>query len=270
MRKEGDMNQAISWAALGTGFTFLMTALGASVVFIFRKEMGKSIQRAFLGFAAGVMMAASVWSLLIPAIEETRQAGGIPWIPASGGFVFGGIFLYLLDFLMPHLHLGEKNPEGVRTSFHRTTLLVLAVTLHNIPEGMAVGLAFAMAAQHPEDTALYAAAFALAAGIGIQNFPEGAAISLPLRQEGMSRSRAFALGSLSGLVELIFGIGITLIAVQIAPYMPWFLAFAAGAMIYVVVEELIPEASQGEHSNLGTVGVMAGFLIMMILDVALG
>lgn len=264
------MNQAIVWAGAGTGFTFLMTALGASVVFIFKKEMGKSIQRGFLGFAAGVMMAASVWSLLIPAIDETEELGGIGWIPAAGGFILGGIFLYLLDFLMPHLHLGEKNPEGIRTSFHRTTLLVLAVTLHNIPEGMAVGLAFAMAAQHPEDTALYASAFALALGIGIQNFPEGAAISLPLRQEGLGRWKAFAFGSLSGLVELIFGIGITLIAAQITPYMPWFLAFAAGAMIYVVVEELIPEANQGEHSNLGTIGVMIGFLIMMILDVALG
>ncbi len=264
------MSQAIIWAASGTGFTFFMTALGASVVFIFKKEMGKSIQRAFLGFAAGVMMAASVWSLLIPAIEETKEVGGVVWVPAAGGFVLGGLFLYLLDFLMPHLHLGERNPEGIRTSLHRTTLLVLAVTLHNIPEGMAVGLAFAMAAQHPEDQALYAAAFALAIGIGIQNFPEGAAISLPLRQEGMDRGQAFMLGSLSGLVELIFGIGITLIAAQIAPYMPWFLAFAAGAMIYVVVEELIPEANQGEHSNLGTVGVMTGFLIMMILDVALG
>ncbi len=264
------MSQAISWAAAGTGFTFFMTALGASVVFIFKKDMGKNIQRAFLGFAAGVMMAASVWSLLIPAIDEAAEAGGIPWVPAAGGFVIGGLFLYLLDFLMPHLHLGEKQPEGMRTSFHRTTLLVLAVTLHNIPEGMAVGLAFAMAAQHPEDPALYAAAFALALGIGIQNFPEGVAISLPLRQEGMSRMRAFVFGSLSGLVELLFGVGITLIALQIAPYMPWFLAFAAGAMIYVVVEELIPEANQGEHSNLGTAGVMAGFLIMMILDVALG
>ena len=264
------MNQAFSWAAAGTGFTFLMTALGASVVFIFKKDMGKNVQRAFLGFAAGVMMAASVWSLLIPAIDEAGEAGGIAWIPAAGGFVIGGLFLYLLDFLMPHVHLGEKRPEGVRTSLHRTTLLVLAVTLHNIPEGMAVGLAFAMAAQHPEDPALYAVAFALALGIGIQNFPEGAAISLPLRQEGMSRMRAFVLGSLSGLVELVFGVGITLIALRIAPYMPWFLAFAAGAMIYVVVEELIPEANQGEHSNLGTAGVMAGFLIMMILDVALG
>lgn len=264
------MSQAISWAAMGTGFTFFMTMLGAGVVFIFKKSMGMNLQRAFLGFAAGVMMAASVWSLLIPAIDETESMGGVAWVPAAGGFVLGGIFLYLLDFLMPHLHLGENQPEGMHSSFQRTTLLVLAVTLHNIPEGMAVGLAFAMAAQHPDDTALYAAAFALALGIGIQNFPEGAAISLPLRQEGMSMRKAFVMGSLSGIVELIFGVGITLIAAQITPYMPWFLAFAAGAMIYVVVEELIPEANEGEHSNLGTIGVMAGFLIMMILDVALG
>ena len=264
------MNQAIGWAAMGTGFTFLMTMLGAAVVFIFSKNMGMNVQRAFLGFAAGVMMAASVWSLLIPAIDETENIGGIPWVPAAGGFVLGGIFLYLLDFLMPHLHLGAKKPEGMQSSFRRTTLLVLAVTLHNIPEGMAVGLAFAMAAQHPDDPALYAAAFALALGIGIQNFPEGAAISLPLRQEGMGRLKAFVIGSLSGAVELMFGVGITLIAVQITPYMPWFLSFAAGAMIYVVVEELIPEANEGEHSNLGTIGVMTGFLIMMILDVALG
>lgn len=264
------MNQAILWAGAGTGFTFLMTALGASVVFIFKKEMGKNIQKAFLGFAAGVMIAASVWSLLIPAIDQTLEEGGIGWIPAAGGFTFGGLFLMLLDLLMPHLHLGETQAEGMHTSFRRTTLLILAVTLHNIPEGMAVGLAFAMAAQHPQDNSLYAAAFALALGIGIQNFPEGAAISLPLRQEGMSRMKAFAFGSLSGIVELIFGVGITMIASFISPFMPWFLAFAAGAMIYVVAEELIPEANQGGHSNLGTIGVMAGFLIMMILDVALG
>lgn len=264
------MNQAIMWAAAGTGFTFLMTALGASVVFIFKKDMGKNVQRAFLGFAAGVMIAASVWSLLIPAIDQTIEDGGIGWIPAAGGFVFGGLFLMVLDFLMPHLHLGESHAEGMPSSFKRTTLLILAVTLHNIPEGMAVGLAFAMAAQHLEDSSLYAAAFALAIGIGIQNFPEGAAISLPLRHEGMNRFKAFVFGSLSGIVELIFGVGITLIAAFITPYMPWFLSFAAGAMLYVVVEELIPEANQGEHSNLGTIGVMVGFLIMMILDVALG
>ena len=195
--------------------------------------------------------------------------GNFAFVPAAGGFALGGIFLMLLDMLMPHLHLGESKAEGVPSSFRRTTLLILAVTLHNIPEGMAVGLAFALSAQHPEDASLYAAAFALAVGIGIQNFPEGAAISLPLRQEGMSKGKAFLYGSLSGLVELIFGVGITMIAEVITPYMPWFLGFAAGAMIYVVVEELIPEANQGEHSNLGTVGVMVGFLIMMVLDVAL-
>lgn len=231
--------------------------------------MGKNLQRAFLGFAAGVMIAASVWSLLIPSIDQAADMGNFAFVPAAGGFALGGIFLMLLDMLMPHLHLGESKAEGVPSSFRRTTLLILAVTLHNIPEGMAVGLAFALAAQHPEDASLYAAAFALAVGIGIQNFPEGAAISLPLRQEGMSRGKSFLYGSLSGLVELIFGVGITMIAEVITPYMPWFLGFAAGAMIYVVVEELIPEANQGEHSNLGTVGVMVGFLIMMVLDVAL-
>ena len=231
--------------------------------------MGKNLQRAFLGFAAGVMIAASVWSLLIPSIDQAADMGNFAFVPAAGGFALGGIFLMLLDMLMPHLHLGESKAEGVPSSFRRTTLLILAVTLHNIPEGMAVGLAFALAAQHPEDASLYAAAFALAVGIGIQNFPEGAAISLPLRQEGMSRGKSFLYGSLSGFVELIFGVGITMIAEVITPYMPWFLGFAAGAMIYVVVEELIPEANQGEHSNLGTVGVMVGFLIMMVLDVAL-
>ena len=231
--------------------------------------MGKNLQRAFLGFAAGVMIAASVWSLLIPSIDQASGMGRLAFVPAAGGFALGGIFLMLLDMVMPHLHLGESKAEGVPSSFRRTTLLILAVTLHNIPEGMAVGLAFALAAQHPEDASLYAAAFALAVGIGIQNFPEGAAISLPLRQEGMSKGKAFLYGSLSGLVELIFGVGITMIAGVITPYMPWFLGFAAGAMIYVVVEELIPEANQGEHSNLGTVGVMVGFLIMMVLDVAL-
>ena len=254
---------------MGTGFTFLMTAFGASVVFILKNDMGKNLQRAFLGFAAGVMIAASVWSLLIPSIDQAADMGNFAFVPAAGGFALGGIFLMLLDMLMPHLHLGESKAEGVPSSFRRTTLLILAVTLHNIPEGMAVGLAFALAAQHPEDASLYAAAFALAVGIGIQNFPEGAAISLPLRQEGMSRGKSFLYGSLSGLVELIFGVGITMIAEVITPYMPWFLGFAAGAMIYVVVEELIPEANQGEHSNLGTVGVMVGFLIMMVLDVAL-
>lgn len=264
------MKTAILWATLGTGFTFLMTTLGAAVVFLFKKEVKADLHRVFLGFAAGVMIAASVWSLLIPAIEEAESNGQTGWIPAAGGFILGILFLLLLDNLLPHFHPESHKTEGISSSWRRTTLLVFAVTLHNIPEGMATGLAFALAAQHNNDPALYAAAFALAIGIGIQNFPEGAAISLPLRQEGLSRGRAFAYGSLSGVVEPVFGILVTLVASQIEAYMPWLLSFAAGAMMYVVVEELIPEAHLGEHSNKGTMGVMAGFLIMMILDVALG
>ena len=258
------------WAAGGTGFTFLMTALGAAVVFFFRNEINPKIQRIFLGFAAGVMIAASVWSLLIPAIEEAEQKGQIGWIPAAGGFILGILFLMGLDSLLPHLHPGSAEPEGMATSWKRTTLLVFAVTLHNIPEGMAVGLSFDLAAQNGNDPAAITAAAALALGIGIQNFPEGAAVALPLRQEGMSSTKAFLMGSLSGLVELVFGVLVVLAAGFIQPLMPWMLAFAAGAMMYVVVEELIPEAHLGEHSNVGTMGVMAGFIVMMILDVALG
>jgi zinc transporter, ZIP family len=263
------MAESLIWAASGTGFTFLMTTLGAAMVFLFHKTMSGKVQKIFLGFAAGVMIAASVWSLLIPAIEEAEANGQMGWIPAAGGFILGIFFLYGLDRLIPHLHPAGNTPEGMSTSMKRTSLLVLAVTLHNIPEGMAVGLSFALAAQQG-DTASYASALALAIGIGIQNFPEGAAISLPLRQEGMSTRRAFAMGSMSGIVEPIFGILAVLVAAFIMPYMPWLLAFAAGAMMYVVVEELIPEAHLGEHSNIGTFGVMGGFLVMMILDVALG
>ncbi len=262
--------EPILWAAGGTGFTFLMTALGASLVFFFKKQTTATAQRILLGFAAGVMIAASVWSLLIPAIEEAEAAGMKGWIPAAGGFIVGVAFLMALDGLLPHLHPGAKKPEGVKSKMKRTSLLVFAVTLHNIPEGMAVGLSFALAAQHGNDPALYAGAMALAIGMGIQNFPEGAAISLPLRQEGMSRTKAFFCGAASGAVEPIFGILTVLIAGSIAPLMPWLLSFAAGAMIYVVVEELIPEAHLGEHSHIGTLGVMAGFLVMMVLDVALG
>lgn len=264
------MGQALLWAAAGTGFTFLMTALGAAMVFFFRRQMSGGIQKIFLGFAAGVMIAASVWSLLIPAIEEAEAAGGIGWIPAAGGFIIGIAFLYGLDMLIPHLHIGSAQAEGLSSSMRRTSLLIMAVTLHNIPEGMAVGLSFARAAQHGGDMVIYASALALALGIGIQNFPEGAAVSLPLRQEGIRAGRSFLLGSMSGIVEPVFGLLTVLLANVIAPYMPWFLAFAAGAMMYVVVEELIPEAHLGEHSNAGTMGVMAGFLVMMILDVALG
>ena len=215
------------------------------------------------------MIAASVWSLLIPAIEEAEAQGIAGWLPSAGGFVLGVAFLMLLDYLMPHLHPGSSEPEGVHSSMKRTTLLISAVTLHNIPEGMAVGLSFALAAQSGDPAAL-TGAMALAVGMGIQNFPEGAAISLPLRQEGMGKWKAFFYGSMSGIVEPIFGILTVLIAGSITPLMPWLLAFAAGAMLYVVTEELIPEAHLGSHSNIGTLGVMAGFLIMMVLDVALG
>lgn len=260
----------VLWAAYGTGFTFLMTALGAALVFFFRRNVSGGLQRIFLGFAAGVMIAASVWSLIIPAVEEAQAQGKIGWIPAAGGFVLGVLFLMGLDYLLPHLHPGAKEPEGVHSKMKRTTLLVLAVTLHNIPEGMSVGLSFALASQHAEDPTMLTAAMTLALGIGIQNFPEGAAISLPLRQEGMKRWKAFLYGSLSGIVEPIFGILTVLIAGSISPLMPWLLSFAAGAMMYVVVEELIPEAHLGEHSNTGTLGVMVGFLVMMVLDIALG
>ena len=263
------MTQSLLWAAGGTGFTFLMTSLGAAVVFFFRRQVTASAQRIFLGFAAGVMIAASVWSLLIPAIEEAEGAGQVGWVPAAGGFVLGVAFLMALDGILPHLHPGAREPEGARSKLHRTTLLIFAVTLHNIPEGMAVGLSFALAAQH-NDPALYAGAMALAVGMGIQNFPEGAAIALPLRQEGVGRTRAFLWGSLSGLVEPVFGLLTVLLAGSIQPLMPWLLSFAAGAMLDGGVEELIPEAHLGEHSNVGTLGVMGGFLVMMILDVALG
>ena len=262
--------EAVLWAAGGTGFTFLMTMLGSALVFLFRDKIGAGIQRVFLGFAAGVMIAASVWSLLVPAIEEAQASGWIGWIPVAGGFILGVGFLILMDSLLPHLHAGASKPEGVSSSWKRTTLLVFAVTLHNIPEGMAVGLSFALASQQGSDPSLYAGAMALAMGIGIQNFPEGAAISLPLRQEGLPAWKSFLYGSISGVVEPLFGILTVLIAGSIQPLMPWLLAFAAGSMMYVVVEELIPEAHLGDHSNVGTLGVMAGFVLMMILDVALG
>lgn len=246
------------WAFLGTGFTFLMTTLGAAVVFLFRGEINPQIQKVLLGFAAGVMVAASVWSLLLPAIEAASKEGTAGWIPAAGGVMIGAAGLFWMDAWMTRKKIGGQ-----------TELLIVAVTLHNIPEGMAVGLAFALAAQQDSRPALYAAAFALAVGIGIQNLPEGAAVALPLRQAGWSAPKAFLTGTLSGMVEPVFGVGVTLAAKKIESYMPWLLSFAAGAMLYVVIEELIPEANRGE-SKVGTAGVMAGFLIMMVLDVALG
>ena len=262
--------QSFLFVSGGLGFIFLMTSLGAATVFFFHKVVPGKFQQIFLGFAAGVMIAASVWSLLIPAIEAAEERGQVGWIPAAFGFILGVLFLLVLDRIIPHIHAFTGFQEGPASSSKRTTLLMSAVTLHNIPEGMAVGLSFALAAQNEGDPAAYAAAFALALGIGIQNFPEGAAISLPMRQEGISTGKAFGMGFFSGAVEPVFGFLTFLLALWIAPVMPWLLSFAAGAMMYVVVEELIPEANLSEHSHAGTLSVMAGFLIMMILDVALG
>ncbi|MDR1422714.1 MAG: ZIP family metal transporter [Coriobacteriales bacterium] len=254
----------------GLGFIFLMTTLGSATVLLFRRPLGASAHTVFLGFAAGVMIAASVWSLLIPAIDSAQAEGQIGWIPAAGGVVLGALFLYALDHLIPHLHPETNAREGVPTRFKRPTLLVLAVTLHNIPEGMAVGLSLALAVQHGGDPVFFASATALALGIGIQNFPEGAAISLPLRQEGVSAPKAFLAGVGSGVVEPVFGLLTVALAAFVIPIMPWLLAFAAGAMLYVVVEELIPEAHLSAAHHLGTASVLFGFLVMMVLDVALG
>ena len=262
------MTLPILWAAGATGFTFAMTALGSTLVFFFRSAIRPQIQRVFLGFAAGVMIAASVFSLLLPAMEQAEASGVPGWLPTAGGFALGVLFLLLMDMLLPHLHPGAVEAEGRSSSWKRTTLMVAAVTLHNIPEGMAVGLTFALAAQ--QESASLTAAAALALGIGLQNFPEGAAVSLPMRQEGIPAGRAFFYGALSGVVEPIFGVLVVLAAPLLQPAMPLLLSFAAGAMLYVVVEELIPEAHLGDHSNAGTLSVMGGFLLMMLLDVALG
>lgn len=244
-----------------------MTALGSATVFLFRSRVNRQLHQLLLGFAAGVMIAASMWSLLIPAIEAAEEAGLPGWFPAAGGSVLGVLFLVTMNTLLPHLTPAflQAPRDG---SGRRSTLLVLAIAMHNIPEGMAVGISFALAAQ--SDPTLLPAAMALALGIGIQNFPEGAAISLPLRQAGMSRKKSFLIGAASGAVEPIAALFTVLAAGTVEPLMPWLLSFAAGAMLYVVVEELIPEASQGEHSNLGTIGFAVGFTLMMILDVALG
>ena len=261
------LQRELLYAALGTGFTCLATVLGAGMVFFFKKEMSHTMQKVFLGFAAGVMIAASVWSLLIPAMEMAESRGRSVILPVGGGFVLGGLFLMALDRLLPHLHIGSDEAEGLPAHWKRTTMIVLAVTLHNIPEGMAVGLSFSVAAR--EGGAL-AGAVALALGMGLQNFPEGAAVSLPMKSQGVSRKKAFLCGAASGIVEPIFGLLTVLVAGSVAGIMPWVLSFAAGAMIYVVVEELIPEAQLGEHSHAGTASVMAGFLVMMLLDVLLG
>lgn len=256
--------------AVGLLLPFLGTALGAACVFFLKDELNRLVQKGLLGFASGVMVAASVWSLLIPAIEMAEPAmGRFSFVPAAVGFVCGIFFLLGMDRWIPHLHLNANKPEGMPGQWKKTTMLVLAVTLHNIPEGMAVGVVFAGLLTGSAGITL-AGAMALSLGIAIQNFPEGAIISLPLKSEGGSRKKSFFYGVASGIVEPIAAAVTILLTGIITPMLPYLLAFAAGAMIYVVVEELLPEASEGEHSNVGTLGFAAGFLIMMILDVALG
>jgi len=257
-------------ALLATLFTWGVTALGAAMVFFF-KTINKKILNSMLGFAAGVMIAASFWSLLKPAIEMAEENGSVAWVPALVGFLSGGAFLLLIDKILPHLHYGLSidKAEGVKTSWQRSILLILAITLHNIPEGLAVGVAFGALAHNPEVGAL-AGAVALAIGIGLQNFPEGAAVSIPLRREGFSRSKSFMYGQLSGIVEPIAGVIGAGMVLLITPVLPYALAFAAGAMIFVVVEELIPESQTGNETDLSSIGAMVGFATMMVLDVALG
>ena len=260
------MNREI---VIGIMIPFIGTILGSGMVFLLKNEINDFVQKALLGFASGVMMAASVWSLIMPAIEMAEEQGQIPWLPAAVGFLLGISFLLVLDSIMPHLHLDKEKPEGIKANLKKSTMLVLAVTLHNIPEGMAVGVVFA-GLMTGNTVISVTGAFALSIGIAIQNFPEGAIISMPLKSEGISRRRAFTYGALSGIVEPIAAAITILLTSIVVPILPYLLSFAAGAMIYVVVEELIPESQAGEHSNIGTIGVAIGFVIMMVLDVALG
>lgn len=257
-------------ALMATLFTWGLTALGASMVFFF-KTINKKILNLMLGFAAGVMIAASFWSLLDPAVEMSINQGKIAWLPAVIGFLSGGAFLFLLDRLLPHLHLNlsREKAEGISTSWHRSVLLVMAITLHHIPEGLAVGVAFGALANYPDMGAL-AGAVALAIGIGLQNFPEGAAVSIPIRREGFSRRKAFHYGQLSGMVEPVAGVIGAFLVSKITPLLPYALSFAAGAMIFVVAEELIPESQSGDETDLSTIGVILGFAVMMMLEVGMG
>lgn len=260
------MNMDIFW---GLFIPFLGTSLGAACVFFMRGEMHRGVQRGLTGFASGVMVAASIWSLLIPAIEESSDWGKLAFLPAVIGFGGGILFLLFLDHIIPHLHMGAEKAEGPRSHLARTTMLVLAVTLHNIPEGMAVGVVLAgFLSGHGDIT--YASAMALSIGIAIQNFPEGAIISMPLRGAGMGKMKSFVGGMLSGAVEPVGGMLTILLTSLVVPLMPYLLSFAAGAMMYVVVEELIPEMSEGEHSDIGVLTFALCFMVMMTLDVALG
>ena len=253
----------------GICIPFLGTMLGAACVFFQKNNMHPLVQKVLTGFAAGVMVAASIWSLLIPAMDQAESMGKFAFVPAVIGFWLGVLFLLALDFVIPHMHLGSSEAEGPKTNLKKTTMMVLAVTLHNIPEGMAIGVVYAGLLLGEQEISL-AAATALSIGIAIQNFPEGAIISMPLQAEGMKKPKAFVLGALSGIVEPIGAVLTVLAAGLVVPVLPYLLSFAAGAMIYVVVEELIPEMSQGKHSNIGTIAFTAGFTLMMMLDVALG
>lgn len=254
---------------LGIMIPFIGTTGGAAFVFFLKKEMGENLQKALLGFASGVMIAASVWSLLIPAIDMAEGQGQVAWVPAAVGFLLGMLFLLGLDTLIPHLHANSDKPEGRKSNLGRSAMLMLAVTLHNFPEGMAVGVVFVGLMSGQAGISL-AGAFALSIGIALQNIPEGAIISMPLMSQGMGRGRAFSYGALSGVAEPIGALLTIAVTGLIVPVLPYILAFAAGAMIYVVVEELIPQCQIGEHSNIGTIGVAVGFTLMMVLDVALG
>ena len=254
---------------VGIMIPFWGTVLGAGCVFFLKNEMKPMLQKSLLGFASGVMVAASVWSLLIPSMNMSEGMGKFAFVPAAVGLLLGMAFLLVMDRVIPHLHLDSNEPEGPKSELSRSTMLMFAVALHNLPEGMAVGIVFAGMLEGNTGISL-AAAFALSIGIAIQNFPEGAIISMPLKNTGISRTKAFTYGALSGIVEPIGAIITVLLASYIEPVLPYFLSFAAGAMLYVVVEELIPESAEGEHSNIATIGFALGFVLMMILDVALG
>lgn len=260
------MNSSI---LIGILIPFIGTVLGAALVFFMRSSIGQKTEKFLLGFAAGVMIAASVWSLIIPGIDMSIERGGIGWLPAAAGFLSGIAFLLLLDTFVPHLHLDSDRPEGVKSGFGKNTMLFLAVTLHNIPEGMAVGIVFA--GMIADDTIInISSAFALSLGIAIQNFPEGAIISLPMSKHSNNKFKPFLYGAASGAVEPLAAFVTVMISGLMIPIMPFLMAFAAGAMFYVVVEELIPESQSGKHSNIGTIGAALGFALMMILDVSLG
>lgn len=255
---------------LGLVLPFLGTVLGAAMVYLLKKNINIKLRKALLGFAAGVMVAASVWSLIIPSMDMTTYDGALKIIPVSVGFIVGILLLLLIDNVTPHLHPNSQDPEGPKTKISRTNMLFIAVTIHNVPEGMAVGIVFASLLSGGSDALTTSAAFALALGIAIQNFPEGAIVSMPFEAEGNSKNKSFLYGIFSGIVEPLAAIIMILLKDLLLPIMPYLLAFAAGAMVYVVIEELIPEAQDGEHSNLPTLGFAFGFVLMMILDILLG